>query len=40
MEIWDNIDDFYEGRIIESPDFHRDPRDGQLILINGDQCTS
>ena len=42
MEIWDNVEDLanlsYQGRVIEYPDFRRNPGSGVLIRINGDQC--
>ena len=42
MEIWD-VEDLaslsYQGRVIEYPDFQGKPIAGELIRINGDQCT-
>ena len=43
MEIWENVEDLtslnYQGKLIEYPDFNGDTSNGELILINDDQCT-
>ena len=43
MEIWENVEDLtnlnYEGKLVEYPDFQGFTANGELIRINGDQCT-